>query len=75
MTQFVTTLRGYDRTAVDSFIEEIKDALASDDPIRRAKAKADASAVTFRITWRGYDQHAVDHFLRQLAGSGTDGRA
>jgi DivIVA domain-containing protein len=72
MTHFVTVLRGYDRTEVDSFIEKTNDALASDDPIRRAKAKADASAVTFRITWRGYDTQSVDHFLRQLADSDPD---
>jgi DivIVA domain-containing protein len=67
MTQFATTFRGYDRAEVDSFVKRTHDALASDDPIRRAKAEADAQAVTFRIAWRGYDRENVDHYLRRIA--------
>jgi DivIVA domain-containing protein len=74
MTQFATTFRGYDRAEVDSFIEKTNEALASDDPARRAKAGADAQAVTFRVAWRGYDRENVDHYLRRVARGRPDDR-
>ena len=74
MTQFTTTFRGYDRAEVDSFVEKTADALASDDPKRRAKAAADAMAVTFHTAWRGYDRESVDHYLRRIARGRPDDR-
>jgi DivIVA domain-containing protein len=73
MTQFATTFRGYDRTEVDSFVQKTSDALASDDPARRAKAVAAADSVTFHTAWRGYDRETVDTYLRRIAkGRPTD---
>ena len=74
MTQFATTFRGYDRAEVDSFVKKTTEALASDDPARRAKAEAEAQAVTFHVTWRGYDRENVDHYLRRIARGRRDDR-
>jgi DivIVA domain-containing protein len=74
MTQFATTFRGYDRAEVDAFVAQTNDALASEDPARRAKAAADAQAVTFRVAFRGYDKENVDHYLRRVARGRPDDR-
>jgi len=73
MTQFSTTFNGYDRTEVDSFVQQTNDALTSDDPARRAKAEAAAGSVTFHTAWRGYDRATVDTYLRKISrGRPTD---
>jgi DivIVA domain-containing protein len=74
MTQFAAAFRGYDRTDVDSFIQTTNDALASGDPTRAAKARADAQAVTFKAAWRGYNRESVDHYLRRIARGRPDDR-
>ncbi|MEV8517480.1 DivIVA domain-containing protein [Dactylosporangium sp. NPDC051484] len=74
MTQFATEFRGYDRAEVDTFVQKANDAIASDDPTRRAKAQADAQAVSFRVALRGYNRQEVDHYLRRIAKGRPDDR-
>ena len=74
MTQFAITFHGYDRTEVDAFVTKTSEALASDDPKRRASAAADAQAVTFRVALRGYDRKDVDHYLRTIARGRSEDR-
>jgi DivIVA domain-containing protein len=74
MTQFTTEFRGYDRAEVDKFVQAASDAIASNDPTRRARAQADAQAVSFRVTMRGYNRREVDHYLRRIAKGRSDDR-
>jgi DivIVA domain-containing protein len=74
MKPFATEFRGYDRAEVDTFVEKAHDAIASDDPDRQARARADAQAVTFRTALRGYDRREVDHYLRRVAKGRPDDR-
>ena len=74
MVQFAITFHGYDRTQVDAFVKETSEALASNDPSRRAGAIANAQAVTFRVALRGYDRKDVDHYLRNIARGRSDDR-
>ncbi|MGI5240160.1 DivIVA domain-containing protein [Dactylosporangium sp. CA-139066] len=75
MTQFTTEFHGYKRAEVDKFVQTANDAIASNDPARRAKAQADAQAVTFPVTLRGYNRREVDHYLRRIAKGRPDDRA
>jgi DivIVA domain-containing protein len=74
MTAFATVFRGYDRAQVDAFVKQTDEAIASDDPARQAKAKADAQAVSFAVVLRGYERVAVDHYLRRIARGRPDDR-
>jgi DivIVA domain-containing protein len=74
MTQFATEFRGYDRAEVDKFVLKVTEANASDDPARKAKAQADAQAVSFKVTMRGYNRQEVDHYLRRIAKGRSDDR-
>ncbi|WP_433045744.1 DivIVA domain-containing protein [Dactylosporangium sp. CS-033363] len=74
MTQFTTGFRGYDRAAVDEFVQRANDDIASDDPGRVSRAKADAQAVSFKVVLRGYNQQEVDHYLRRIAKGRPDDR-
>ncbi|GAA3273374.1 MULTISPECIES: DivIVA domain-containing protein [Dactylosporangium] len=67
MTQFAVVFRGYDRAQVDEFAARADDDLASAEPTRVARARADAQAVSFRVVLRGYNQQQVDHYLRRVA--------
>ncbi|GAA2608094.1 DivIVA domain-containing protein [Dactylosporangium fulvum] len=74
MRQFTTEFRGYDRAEVDKFVQTANDAIASDEPSRRARAQADAQAVSFRVALRGYNRREVDHYLRRIAKGRPDDR-
>jgi DivIVA domain-containing protein len=74
MTQFTTEFRGYDRAEVDNFVRKANDAIASNEPTRQARARADAQAVSFRVALRGYNRREVDHYLRRIAKGRPDDR-
>ncbi|MFG2039430.1 DivIVA domain-containing protein [Dactylosporangium sp. NPDC048998] len=74
MTQFTTEFHGYDRTEVDKFVQAANDAIASNEPGRRARAQADAQAVSFHVALRGYNRREVDHYLRRIAKGRPDDR-
>lgn len=62
--EFTIVLRGYDRTAVDDFIDQRR-ARAGDEP-------ATAAPPAFPIVWRGYEKTQVDAYLGVPEPSTTD---
>nr|BFE57591.1 DivIVA domain-containing protein [Dactylosporangium thailandense] len=74
MTQFTTGFHGYARAEVDAFVEKANAAIASGEPERVAEARAQAQAVSFKVSFRGYDQPEVDHYLRRIAKGRPDDR-
>jgi hypothetical protein len=60
---FLIALRGYDRSAVDTVVEQLEAALKSDNAGVRAEAAGLAGAATFPVVMRGYDRRQVDDYL------------
>ncbi|WP_432991666.1 DivIVA domain-containing protein [Dactylosporangium sp. CA-233914] len=74
MRQFTIEFHGYDRAEVNTFVQKTSDAVASGDPARQARARADAQAVSFHVVLRGYNRQEVDHYLRRIAKGQPDDR-
>jgi DivIVA domain-containing protein len=64
---FTVVLRGYDRAEVDSLVERVHDATASDSPTTRASAREELRRSVLRVRLRGYDRAQVDDYLRLMA--------
>jgi DivIVA domain-containing protein len=64
---FTVVLRGYDRAEVDSLVERVHDATASDSPTARASAREELRRRVLRVRLRGYDRAQVDEYLRLMA--------
>lgn len=68
--EFLTVLRGYDRTAVDELVQAGRDALrpGSLDGVRRqgARLEIESNRKILPVTPRGYDREQVDTYLASL---------
>jgi DivIVA domain-containing protein len=60
---FTVVVRGYDRAEVDAVLDQIKAAMTSDDPARKATLRQRLEEMHFTIRLRGYDRAQVDDWM------------
>lgn len=64
---FTIALRGYQPEAVDTLLQQVAEALASDDETQRASVRAALHRRDLPVRFRGYDREQVDHYLGEMA--------